>query len=113
MTSKNWLQAIEDDEYELLIKLINNENSLAVADQTKNDKNCIRKYQRWIQAGKELRVAPSGTVIYVDGRRLLRKGEVEDAVKKIDKATKFSGSRKAVSGLKESVAGCSERTIIK
>ena len=102
LASKDWHQPIEDDEYELLINWLKDENQLSMAARTRKDKNSIRKFYRWLKSGKDLRVGPSGKVVYIDGRRLLRK-EVEEAIKVIDKTTKFSGARKAVNRLNERV----------
>ena len=99
LASKDWHQPIEDDEYELLINWLKDENQLSMAARTRKDKNSIRKFYRWLKSGKDLRVGPSGKVVYIDGRRLLRK-EVEEAIKVIDKTTKFS--REAINVLAHS-----------
>ena len=110
---KRTLSALDGEEYEMLLKWLKDEYDIPIKDRTVKDRNALRKFYRWRVQGLDLQIGNDGRYVYVDGKRLLRKSDVESEIRRIDKETKCSGSRKAKSRLNSSVIGISEAHIVK
>lgn len=87
------LSPLSDEEYAILLNKLLGRFDTAVTDRSTLEKAVLRKFYRWIKAGRELTVGSSGTNIYVDGKKLLRKSDVKRIIKRMEKSTKQSGRK--------------------
>ena len=105
------MKALDDEEYELLLRWLRGEFDTQCNNRTTKEKTALRKFYRWMKE-HELKVGVSGRTVYIDGKRLLRSNEIETEIRRADKDTKSSGSRKVKSRLDSSVIGVAESQII-
>ena len=105
------INAISNNEYEILLKKINGEFNIPVKERIAEMNLIIRKYYRWLDQGKDVRVGPSGRTIYVEGLQLIRKNEIDQAIKGLEKETKNSGVRKLTDRIKQRFVGCTEKNV--
>ena len=108
---EHWLCSLSDEEYNILLNKVLNRFDTAVVDRSTVEKAVLRKYYRWVKAGRQLPVGPSGKNIYIDGKKVMRKSEIKQIVKKMEKNTKGSGSRKLAQRIKSRYIGCTERHV--
>ena len=104
--------ALSDEEYDILLRRITGRYDTPVAERRKEDIRALRKYYRWVKQGKEVSVGPSCNTIYIDGKKLMRRGEVERSIKMAEKESKCSGARKVTGRIKARFIGCSEKNVI-
>lgn len=105
------INAISDVEYNILLKKVKGEFTTPVSERTREENKVLRKYYRWISQNKDVRVGPSGRTIYVDGRQLIRKEELNRTIKALEKESKNSGARKLTQRIKDQFVGCSEKVV--
>ena len=86
--------ALDDETYDLLCKIIKNGGRLnkLVKDRTKAENSAIRRYQRYRKTHREIKVTDGGN-IEIDGKRLLRKGEIKRTVDQIVRQSKGTSAR--------------------
>ena len=85
------INALSDEEYDIMIRKITGAYDTPVAERSSKEMRLLRKYYRWISHGKDLTVGPSGKTIYVDGKQLARRKEIERTIQNAEKVTKNSG----------------------
>ena len=106
-TRENTVSSLTDEEYNILLNKIINNFDTPVAERSTTEKAVLRKYYRWIKAGKQITIGASFKNIYVDGKRLMRKSELKEIVTRMEKCTKQSGVRKITHRINSRYAGWS------
>ena len=102
--------ALSDEEYDLLLRKITGRyDTPVIAERSSAD---IRKDYRWINQGKDISVSPSCKTVYIDGKKLMRKEEIERAIKMAEKESKGSGACKVTGRIKARFIGCSEANAV-
>ena len=104
--------SLTDERYDIILK-ISGKFSKPSSERNNVVNSVIRKYYRWIKDGKEITVGPSGKTIYVDGKQLIRKEELNREISHAAKESKNGGTRKLKQRIKTRFLGCSERNLIK
>ena len=104
--------ALSAAEYEIVLRKIMGCYDTPVAERTCVDNRALRKFYRWIKDERHISVGPSGKTIYIDGKKLLKKDEIDLAIKKAEKDTKCSGARKLAERIKARFMGCSENIVV-
>ena len=61
---------------------------------------------------KNVYLGPSGKTIYVDGKELIRKGEMTRAISQASKKCQNSGARKLTQRIRNHFVGCSEKDVV-
>ena len=105
------LKALSDEEYDLMIRKITGRYNIPVAERSVKETRLLRKYYRWICLGNDLSVGPSGKTIYINGKQLVRKEEIERTIKLSEKESKNSGIRKLTGRIQNRYIGCSEKNV--
>ena len=94
-----------------MLRKITGRYDTPVAERSSADNRLLRKYYRWIKQGKDISVGPSCKTVYIDGKKLTRKEEIERAIKMAEKESKGSGARKVTGRIKARFIGCSEANV--
>ena len=103
--------ALNDEEYDIILKLIRGTYDVPVKERTNLEKAVLRKYQRWKKDGKNIFLGSSEKAIYVDGKKILRKKERDNLINHIEKAAKDPGVQKLTDRIKTHFISCSERHV--
>ena len=62
------INALSDEEYELMIRKITGSYNIPVAERSIKETRLLRKYYRWLSEGNDLSVGLSGKTIYINGK---------------------------------------------
>ena len=86
------ISPVTDEQYEILIKIVSKVFDTPCAQRTTTERNAIAKVRRWRLEKPDdpdhLRVGRSGTTLYLGGRKVLRKSDVEKVFRKaVDKSS--------------------------
>ena len=110
--SNGHITALTDEQYDIMIRKVRGEFDKPLGDRNSVEKNVIRKYYRWLSQGKDIYIGPSGKTIYINGKQLIQKEELNQAISHARKETKDAGIRKLTQRMKTRFVGCSERKIV-
>ena len=111
-TRNRGIKALTDYEYDIIIRQVIGTYDTKVSERTKEEKVVLRKYYRWVENGMAITVGASGKTIYVNNKQLLREGEKESVIKRAEKDSKSSGSRKMAGRVNAKYVGLTEKHII-
>ena len=79
-TRQRKVTALNDEEYDIILRKLTDSFMIPLRDRTKVERSAIRKYYRWMKSGMEITVGPSGKTLYLEGKQLIRKEEIQNVM---------------------------------
>ena len=100
---------MDEEEYTIIVKLLKGTFNVPVSRRTRVQKSAIVKYWR---LKEELSLDTNGALLH-QGKRVLRKNEINEIVSKTFRSSKSGGYKKLRARAADGYAGISNRNVLK
>ena len=107
----NYIHAISEDDYKILVSLVNGDFNVPVKDRSRLQKSAIIKF--WRAQGRFTVDEDTRSILYYEGRKVAKKDEVRKIVARSFHESKSCGYKKLRSRAADGFAGISGRNILK